>query len=317
MGQQQRPFVAKPDEWEVIDGNDYEVVPDAPAKPAPTWSDRLGLNQGTASPIEGFMRGSGAGLVDLIQGAVSNVAGQLQGKQAGDQQMAMQAQQAAGSAMPVKRPDIAAEQVPQTPNTISGKVGAVLPVVGELAATAGPPVSEAIDAIPSARKAGALFQDVMGAAKNVPVDVEAPGKVALRIQQLSERGGSLPKAVRDYLKYATDPEKPKMTYEVSRDFASNISRLSANEMGRLTPVMAREVAELRVALNEANAQAAQAAGKAAEYKQAMTEYAKAMRVRDAINEVVQGAKKSVPYATAAGAGYWLTRKVKSLMGGED
>lgn len=123
-------------------------------------------------------------------------------------------------------------------------------------------------------------------------------------------------AVRKILNRMTDPNKAAMTYEEARDFASNISRLSANEYQRLTPVVAREVANLRVALNEANAQAARQAGKMDEYRAAMREYAQAMRLREAISKTIRVAKKAAPWATAAGGLAWMNREVRSMLGGE-
>ena len=136
----------------------------------------------------------------------------------------------------------------------------------------------------------------MGAAKDVPIDVSAPGNVALRIYELAERGASMPKSVRDFLKRVTDPEKATLTYSEARDFASNISRLSANEMGRLTPVVANEVHKLRLALNKSVEVAARQAGKGDDYLAAMREYARAMKVRGAaektkdaiINKLIPG-----------------------------
>ena len=178
------------------------------------------------------------------------------------------------------------------------------------------PVTRAAGAIPTTAKAGAKFQSVMGAAHSVPVDVNGPGAVALRIAELADRGGSMPMAVRKFLARITDPQKAQMTYQEARDFASNISRLSANEYGRLTPAVAREVAGLRVSLNEAVAKAAEKAGKGAEYQAAMREYAQAMKIKNAIDAVAEGAKKGLPYATAAGAGTWLTLKLRQALGGE-
>ena len=111
----------------------------------------------------------------------------------------------------------------------------------------------------------------MGAAEHLPVNVNDAGQVALRIQDLAQRGGSMPQAVRQFLARVTDPDQGQLTFGEARDFASNISRLSANETQRLTPVIAREVATMRVALNQSLAQTAGQAGKGAEYAQAMTE----------------------------------------------
>lgn len=195
-------------------------------------------------------------------------------------------------------------------------VGKGIETLGELAI----PVSRVTSALPSTAKAGAKFQEVMSAAKNVPVDVNAPGKVALRIQELAEHGGSMPMSVRKFINYVTDPKKPPMTYEVARDFASNISRLSADEFGRLSDVLKREVADLRVTLNKATADAASRVGKGREFSQAMNEYAKAKKIRSAIDSVLAGARKSAPYGIGAGlgvgTGYYLGKKLVDLWGGE-
>lgn len=188
--------------------------------------------------------------------------------------------------------------------------GGALETAAELAL----PVAEAAQAIPQTARAAKNFQAVMGAAKDLPVDITAPGNVALRIQQLAERGGSMPMAVRKFLVRITDPDQGPLTYEQARDFASNISRLSANEYGRLTPVISREVANLRVALNQAIGQTASRAGKGAEYAAAMNEYAKAMRLRSFFEEALQGAKQNLPWASVAGTGYYVGQKLKALLG---
>ena len=207
--------------------------------------------------------------------------------------------------------DIAQHGVDATPYTNTAqKVGGGLETVAEMVL----PGMAGTKAVPSATRAGALFQDVMGAAKNVAVDTADPGNVALRIQQLAERGGSMPMAVRKFINRVTDPAKADLTYEEARDFASNISRLSVDETKRLTPVVRMEVANMRVALNEAIAKAAQKAGKGAEYKTAMKEYAQAMRMRDMAEQALKGAKKAAPWLTAGGAASWLGSKLSHLGG---
>ena len=303
---QQRPFVARPDEWEIVDdGDDLEIVEDAPPAKSATWSDKLGLNEPTASVGKGFLRGAGAGAVDLVQGAVSNVTGQLNAK--------LDAENAIRRESGVARETATLPRVEQ-PTGLSGTVGAALPVMGEMAIGGGPVAAKAINAIPRRARAAAKFQEVSAAAKDIPVETKEMGDAALRIFELSQRGGTLPKAVSDLLKRLTAPPKPglspkpAMAYPEARDFASNISRLSADEMQRLTPVMKREIANLRVVLNKANAEAAKAAGKGAEYKSAMREYAKAMQMRDAFDVMVKRTKQAaLPAAGLGGAAYWLGR----------
>jgi hypothetical protein len=287
-----------------------QTTPTAP--PEKTWSDKLGLNAPTDSMLTGFLRGSGGAAVDMVQGAASALGQKLEGKLVADHEAA---NSLTPSALPEKH--LPASMLTETPQTAAGTIGSFAPTAAEMAVPMGAAakgVKTAVGAIPRVARAGEKFQEVMGAAKNVPVDVTEVGDVALRISQLAERGGSMPLAVRKILNRMTDPAKAPMAYEEARDFASNISRLSANEFGRLTPAVAREVANLRVALNKANAVAAEAAGKGAEYKAAMREYARAMKLRDAVSAAVSGAKKALPAATAAGAAYWLTREVRSLLG---
>lgn len=206
------------------------------------------------------------------------------------------------------------------PDNIGERVGGGLETVAEMAI----PVAKTIEAIPSAVRAGRLFQDVMSVAKEVPINVEAPGQAALKIMDIAEQGGgSLPQPVRQFLNWVTNPAKEPMNYEVARRFASGISRLSANEMGRLSPVVAREIASLRVALNKSVADAAGSVGKGIEHAKAMTEYAKAKQLQGAIDEVLAGAKSALPKAigggaagAGAGAGWWLTHKITSLLGGD-
>jgi len=296
MGQQQqRPFVADPNEWEVIGDDDLEVVPDEPPAKTPTWSERLGLNQPTTSPMVGFMRGAGSGVVDLAQGAVSNVMGQLNGKLDADNALR-------GSA---GLPQTATAPRVERPATLAGGVGSALPIVAEMAMPTGVAVKAGMEVLPSATRAGAKFEQVMGAARNIPIETKGVGDAALRINQLAERGGSMPMAVRKILQRMTDPQKAAMTYEEARDFASNISRLSADEAQRLTPVVRREVANLAAELNKANAEAAKLAGKGAEYKAAMREYANAMKMRDALDAALKHSKKAALGAAGLGGAYYM------------
>lgn len=278
------------------------------------WSERMGLNQPTDSRLTGFLRGAGAGAVDLAQGAVSSVVGQLNEKTRGENAAMADMRQMFGTPTGIAVPEQTELAPVEQPNNFSGSVGSVLPAVAEMAAGGTPVARSAVAAIPSATRAGEKFQQVMSAARNIPIPTQEVGDAALRIQQLAERGGSMPMAVRKLLGRMTDPEKGALVYEEARDFASNISRLSANEFGRLTPAVAREVANLRVVLNKANAAAAKQAGKLEEYNAAMIEYAKAMRLQSAVNSAIKGAKKALPIAGAAGAGAWLTQRVRDALG---
>jgi hypothetical protein len=81
---------------------------------------------------------------------------------------------------------------------------------------------------PSAERAGTALQDVRAVAGKVPIDTGKAGDTALELYEQSQRGAVLPKAVRQFVTRATDPEGEPITYEEAKDFQSNISRLSAN-----------------------------------------------------------------------------------------
>jgi hypothetical protein len=192
------------------------------------------------------------------------------------------------------------------------RVGKVIEGVLEMAVPGG----QGVNAVPRASRAGRAFQDVMSAAKNVPLNTELPGNAALRVQQLAERGGTMPRSVMKLLGRMTDPNQAPLAFEEARDFASNISRLSADEFGRLTPAIQREVGNLKTALNEALAEAAGTVGKRAQYEAAMREYAGAKKLSGTAGAVWEGAKKALPYATGAGAGTYFASQLMHMLRGD-
>lgn len=171
-------------------------------------------------------------------------------------------------------------------------------------AALGAAVPAAARAIPTRAKAGQQFQQVMGKVGDQPVNISAPGNAALRIQELAERGGSMPKAVRDFVRRVTDPEKAELTYREARDFYSNISRLSADEFQRLTPAVRMEVGKMRVALDRVIAETAKKGGQEEAYRAAMKTYKLASRGR----ELAEAAAKWTAGAVGLSAAYKLGQK---------
>lgn len=169
--------------------------------------------------------------------------------------------------------------------------------------------------IPSAERAGKLFQEVKAAAGAKPIDVSLPGNTALEIDRLAQSGGSMPKVVRDFLKRASDPDKGAITYSEARDFYSNASRLSADEAQRLTPNMKRMVGQFTFNLGKSIKGAAAEAGQAENYQQAMSEYAKAMRLREIAEEIKQGLINTIKYGLGGGALAYAGKKgIDAAMG---
>lgn len=261
-----------------------------------TWSDKLGLNEPTDSMVTGFFRGAGSAAVDMAQGATARVRNAV--AKGGDPVL----REVLG-AVPVEQQ----QDVATAPDTFAGKVGGVIPDAAAMALPVGRAVKAGVNALPSASRAGANFEKVMGAAKDIVVDVGAAGDRALRVYDLSQKGAYLPKPVANFLQWVTSPKKAPLTYKDSRDFASAMSRLSAAERSSMTPVVKREVAQMAADLNLANANAAKAAGKGVEYKAAMREYANAMRMRDAIDATLKHGKRAALGAAGLGGAAYLLK----------
>lgn len=133
----------------------------------------------------------------------------------------------------------------------------------------------------SGTRAGENFKQAAAAAKDNPVPItdELSGALS-RYQQLVDAGGSRALSVNKLLNRVTSPDKGPLTYGEARDFYSNISRLSADEMQRLTPVMKQQIGAIRAALNNAVQGTANQAGVGPQYSQAMSEFAQAARNKD-------------------------------------
>jgi hypothetical protein len=165
-------------------------------------------------------------------------------------------------------------------------------------------------AIPRTARAASALDDVAQVAAHVPIDITDVGDAALRTRDLASSGGSMPKVVSDFIKRATDPNRGPITFSEARDFYSNATRLSADEYGRLTPVMKRQVAEFTKSLGDALQDAAAQVGKGDAYSQAIREYgdaAKWQRRAGAAGEITRDflLKKALP----AGLGYGLYRSL--------
>jgi hypothetical protein len=144
---------------------------------------------------------------------------------------------------------------------------------------------------PSAKGAGAALSEVKSVAGNVPIKMGKAGDTALELYTQSQRGGTLPKAVRDLVNRVTKPESKPITYAEAKDFQSNISRLSVAERMRLTPNVQRLVGQLAADLKTSLKDAADTVGKGEQFSQAMKEYHQAMQIRGMTDAAKAGAWK--------------------------
>ena len=158
-------------------------------------------------------------------------------------------------------------------------------------------------AVPSAARAGAALGDIKKAAATVPVDVEAPGAVAMRMKELEQTGATMPKVARQYAERVTNPDKGPLLFPESRDFASNAGRLSVAERLRTQGEMGGQVKQLAKAISESNRNALPEELRPA-YDSAMTEYRRAKQIKTAAG--VAGA--AAIGATKAGAVFELAKR---------
>ena len=158
---------------------------------------------------------------------------------------------------------------------------------------------------PSTQRAGEALQDVKATAGAIPIDTSKAGNTALDLYEQSQRGAVLPKAVRQFVMRATDPEGEPITYQEAKDFQSNISRLSANERMNLNANTKRLVGQLNADLKGALEDAADTVGKGEQFTQAMQEYHNAMKIKGMTEE----AKDLLWKAAFSAAGMYGARKI--------
>jgi hypothetical protein len=136
--------------------------------------------------------------------------------------------------------------------------------------------------IPSAARAGKKFEEVMGAARDIPIKAGGPVAEAMRGKEIASRGGQLPKILRDFVRRTSDVEGEPITYQEARDFYTN-ARLAMSEYLATKPNMWRQVTIFKNALGEALQDAANTAGKGSEYRSAMAEYRRAANLKKVLS----------------------------------
>jgi hypothetical protein len=166
--------------------------------------------------------------------------------------------------------------------------------------------------LPSAARAGAALNEVKQTAGGVPIDTTGPGRVALEIKDLSTKGGQLPKVVRDFVNYTTDPKKPPLTFADARDFYSNATRLSSDEFNKMSPTTKYKLGEFVNELGKANADAAGKVGLQPKFEGAIQQYHSAMEMQRFGQALMQNAKRYLPWVGGAVALHELSSKIPSL-----
>ena len=173
--------------------------------------------------------------------------------------------------------------------------------LGGVAAEAGAPV---MARIPTRAKAGALFENVMQDAGDQPVKLTRAMEPLERAQQLSARGGGTVGAV-DNLYKRINTINP-LDYREARDWASNLSRLTAQDSMSSSPALKAQVGKLSHAFNEDIGDTAASVGRGEDYAKAMRDYRRASMFNNAAKTT---AKWAIPAAVGGGLAGTALKKV--------
>lgn len=130
------------------------------------------------------------------------------------------------------------------------------------------------------QQAGKLFDAVAQDAGNVPVALDNSKDAALRLMDM-QRVTNLGPTVNKYLNRITKPNAPDLTYNEARDFYSALSEMSWGDRLTLNPKVQYLSRQLVRGLKTDIGNAADQVGQAANYYQAMGQYARAARLKAA------------------------------------
>jgi hypothetical protein len=184
------------------------------------------------------------------------------------------------------------------------------PAVVASAAKGAPGVIARAAGISKAR-AGQNIEQAVTAAKDVAVNTTDDLAKAVNTIMQYDRIETIPMAVRTLARRLGAVGKAggldSFTVEEARRFYPGISRMSADEFGKLTPNMQRLVGQLKGTLDQTIKASADVVGKGAQYASGMKEYAMAGKLTGLVNNNMKPAMaKALRYllgGTAAGAGY--------------
>ena len=156
--------------------------------------------------------------------------------------------------------------------------------------------------VPSKARAGAILEEIRNQAANVPVRPTEVSPNLARFQELTQRGGSTAKPATQLssrlrsLMVPTQNTAP-LNFPEARDFYSNISAQSSEDMSRLNPIMRRQMGAVRQGLHQDLTSAADTIGRGDDYANAVREYAR----RSKLDEAAKTAAKYALPALGAGA----------------
>ena len=191
---------------------------------------------------------------------------------------------------------------PGVEGTVLGTAAQAAPVIAGGLTRSLPEAPE--NPFPTRAKAGALFENVMQDAGDQPVKLTRAMEPLERAQQLSARGGGTVGAV-DNLYKRINTINP-LDYREARDWASNLSRLTAQDSMSSSPALKAQVGKLSHAFNEDIGDTAASVGRGEDYAKAMRDYRRASMFNNAAKTT---AKWAIPAAVGGGLAGTALKKV--------
>lgn len=159
--------------------------------------------------------------------------------------------------------------------------------------------------LPSTEKAGKLLDAVEKAAGHVEVNVNGPGKAAMRFYENVQHGGSPSQIINKFLQRVTKADAPPLTYAEARKFYENATRISFDMQKRLNPKAKYLLTEFTKELGHSIYSAASEAGQGENYVKAMNAYRSASK----FGHGVKAAGKAAMVGAGAYGTYDLLRAV--------
>jgi hypothetical protein len=168
----------------------------------------------------------------------------------------------------------------------------------------------AMRAIPTAKHAGEVLNQIEHAAAGVPVNLKNSGKAIMDALELDTKfGDNAPKPIKKLVARYTDPNQPPMSYEEARKFIERISALTAKEKIGATRNMKRQVSAVARALHQDIADAAAEVGESARYYASVKEYARAKRLASVANAMTRTLGKYGWKAALGGGALYEMREI--------
>jgi hypothetical protein len=137
-----------------------------------------------------------------------------------------------------------------------------------------------------------------------------------RVSQLAKSGLSMPKVVGDFIGRTFDTERGPLTFNEARDFYSTAaSKLSPDELMKMTPRMQAALGQWTRNLGDAINDTADSGGVLSRYRDAMSEWASAANLQGKIETAKEIGTSAIKHAVGGGLAYTAYRGIRDLVGG--